>query len=59
MTSDHRSGNSTRRDFIEMLARDVDADDESGALKLKLGDIANIGSIASDAASVFTSFFGG
>ncbi|KIP11534.1 hypothetical protein PHLGIDRAFT_33270 [Phlebiopsis gigantea 11061_1 CR5-6] len=54
-------GNGTRRDFAELLAR-ATTDDESDALsipKLNLGDIANLGSIASSAVSVIEGLFSG
>ena len=57
----HRHGNSSRRDLVELLTRAA-ADDESDAFslpKLGLGDLANIGSIASSAVSVIEGLFSG
>lgn len=47
-----------RDDILELLAR-ADEDDESGAFKLKLGDVANIASIGSSVVSAVHNLFGG
>ena len=43
----------------DLLARDVATTDESGALKLGLGDFANIASIGSSIVSAVHNIFGG